>query len=256
MLSASCYYLYTQLSSMSERLRAASSLIEFYRDQFSPHSSYLITPNLAINPTNTLKFRQSRTAMLENLLSGNPKNPEFSQALFAEQLVCFCLLPLLDQRGFYCCLAPQSLEAGGPGLKGSDLMVVRERDNQVFLSLDVKLKQERSPDKCDPYSWNHRVLSPHLKLLLGRWEVDTREGDDLHIRQWLKQIALEKIADSGKIPHIDQLRPYIVRRIFDSLLSFGNKAKTFSNTNGYLPILRTKLGALIHLFGQISTQYN
>jgi hypothetical protein len=235
--------------------------IERYTQEYPPSVDYIISPRgEKVSETTTHKFKTSRIAMMQDLVDGKPRRNEMSHSLFAEEIVCLALDPLLQRGGFSSCLAPQSLEHG-VDQKGVDVLI-SDKNNMAYLGIDVKLRIGKSLLGRDGFGWSHHLLSPYIYLSLGNWSVDTWEENGVNIRGWLADYALPKIPESGKIPKISELRRYLIDRIERSLSGFMDRVYSpkeddlnygMPSTAEDLMILEEKLPVIYSLFFDLKT---
>jgi hypothetical protein len=199
---------------------------------------------------------------MESLLAGNAAYHEYAQSLAFEHFVNLALRLPLEGSGFLVQLTPQSLEESTDSQKGVDLLI-RDEAKLVYLGIDVKLRRGRSRLQRDGFGWNTRLLSPYIYLSLGDFVANTREGTQISVRQWLHQFAIPHINSTGKIPHWDQFRGYLLARIERSLNGYVEKVREYEefdnlmgipSTNESLEILIEKLAVMHCLFVELRQQ--
>lgn len=210
---------------MIERVSSIENFAGSLPDFYPALAHYLVQPDgPELIASNSRAFCLSRFHMLETLLHNLPGHQEMSLALALEYLVHLALRGPLSETGFTLDLSPQSLECSQEGQKGVDLLIA-DSNQLVYLGIDVKLRVGASAYERDGYGWNARLFSPYIYLSLGNFSVSTRDQQQLSVRDWFRSCAVPHIRGSGKIPHLDQFRSYLISRIERSL-------------NGYLERLR------------------
>jgi hypothetical protein len=191
--------------------RSYPSSIAFKTDTYGNH----------IEARSSATFQASREQLMRKLLTGTQTKESMSQALMAEHLVSLAIQPLIAEQGFHTMLAPQSLEHG-KNQKGIDL-IISDNEMMTYLGIDVKLRRGRSIQNRDGYGWNATLKAPYIYLSLGNWSTAMREGEEVNVKDWLADYAVPKIQDSGKIPHLNKLRTYLVARIERSLNGYHER---------------------------------
>ncbi len=190
----------------------------FYPSRTTYHAEPPNAPNgkPPVEATSSDAFLNSRKRLLEQLIAGQPRNREFSQAIALEHMVDLTLRNPLDDTGFTLELTPQSLERSIGSQKGVDLLV-RDNQNLVYLGIDLKTGKGSSRYERDGYGWNSTTQSPYIYLSLGSFAVNTREQSAVAVREWLNLYAIPSILNTGKIPLLGDFRTYLISRIERSL---------------------------------------
>jgi hypothetical protein len=168
-----------------------------------------------LEATNTRDFISSRGLLMDGLLSGNTKHEQMAHALLAENTVELALQPVLKDE-FKARLAPQSLEWSRDGNKGVDILI-SDSEDYVYLGIDVKLHENRSPRGRDGFGWNDRLKTPFVFLALGNWSVDIQEREEVKVKDWLRYYTIPHLRQSKHIPGVTEFRHYLIGRIEQSL---------------------------------------
>lgn len=166
--------------------------------------------------SSTEKFRTARRSLMTELLLYRQARHEMAKSLALEYLVQLALQPLFSGSGFEIQCAPQSLECSNHTQKGVDLIIC-DTTGVVLLGIDVKQRKGNSIYERDGYGWNQQLLAPYIYLSLGNLQITTREQTTVSIIDWLIHYVLNHITDSGKIPHFNPFRDYLLQRIEKSL---------------------------------------
>lgn len=162
------------------------------------------------------RFRESRSHMMADLLFYGAFQHEMAKSLALEYLVELALQYFLRDHGFKIQTAPQTLELSDSTQKGVDLLITDASD-VVLLGVDVKLRRGHSSYNRDGYGWNQNLRTPYIYLSLGNLAISTREKEAISAVEWLTNYVVPYIGSSGKIPHIDTFRIYLLERIERSL---------------------------------------
>ena len=237
-----------------------SAFVEACIDRY-PRKVNINVPENPIVETNSINFINSRRTMFNQLVSGKINPKEFPQALFSEHIVYTALEGPVNEMNYKIFTAPQSLDISRKNNKGIDLLICN-KENIPFLGINVKLRKGRSSFNRDGYGWHSKLQAPYIYLSLGNWTVDTREGKETRIRQWLDECAIPKISESGKIPQFWDFRNYLIARIDRSLDGFIEKLDNKQNDLNFglpetmieMSILRQKLPAISSVFGQLNAR--
>ncbi|MCL4384587.1 hypothetical protein M1116_03980 [Patescibacteria group bacterium] len=243
---------------MTEVVSCQQRFVERYRAAYSLQPTYYLLGHEPLPATSSVNFCRSRTALLDALLTTQPDTITFPHALLAEYVTALSLEPLLTPWDHRVDLAPQSLEHGR-GQRGVDLLI-RNAEDKIMLGIDVKLKSNRSRHNQNGGAWLDNLKAPYINLTLGNWEVVTREGAG--VKGWLINCVLPNVPESGKIPHLDELRAFLVPRIKNSLVSQLEISRSGHPHPWYhLPesrqeriVYRQKLEGMIEIFGQIEAR--
>lgn len=214
---------------MSSRVEFSNiNLVNRYYQDFPPQINFSSdSQGTPIEGFSSSKFTSSRVALIDNYLSQNNPKKEMSQALLVEEFSNLALEKLLKEKGFSSHLAPQNLESG-QNQKGVDL-IIQDSQKMLCLGIDLKLKKSKSLLKRDGYGWSPNTKSPYIYLKMGDCFMKTKEESSVNLRDWIQDYTLSKITSTGKIPHLDQFRKYIICRIERTLFSYIQTIKEPSN---------------------------
>jgi len=237
-----------------------SAFVEACIDRY-PRTVNINVPENPIIETNSINFINSRRIMFDKLVSDKIDPKEFPQALFSEHIVFTALEKPINEMNFKLYTAPQSLDISRKNNKGIDLLICNN-ENIPFLGINVKLRKGRSVLNRDGYGWHSKLQAPYIYLSLGNWTVDTREGKETRIRQWLDECAIPKISESGKIPKFWDFRKYLIERIDRSLDGFTEKLDDRQYDINYglpetmieMSVLKDKLPVISSVFSQLNAK--
>ena len=249
---------------MSQRIEVSPiGLVNRYHQDFPSQVNFKTDQSgTLIEGRSSQNFTNSRVNLIDCYISGQRPKTEMPQALLAEELVRIAVKNPLEERGFFLHLAPQNFESG-KNQKGVDLIIVDNND-MICLGVDLKLKKGRSRFNRDGFGWSPKLHSPYIYLTMGNWSLETREESHVSIRKWISEYTCPKLRTSGKIPHIQELRRYIITRIEKSLSGYIEMLKepigefaniTIPESQGEVSILEDKLFTLHLLFSSLNDQY-
>lgn len=249
---------------MPERFEISKiGLVNKYHQDFPPQISFIMDHGGAlVEGISSRNFTSSRVSLIDNYISGGNPKTEIPQALLAEELVCLAIKKPLEERGFFSYLAPQNLESGG-NKKGVDL-IITDSNNMICLGIDLKLRKGRSKLKRDGYGWSQNIQSPYIYLQMGDWTLETRKEPVVNIRQWISEYTRPKLRTTGKIPHVYELRQYVIPRIERTLSSYIEILKepdgeladlTIPKDTGEIMSLEEKLFKMHLVFSSIKNDY-
>lgn len=239
--------------------------VESPSQRFTNHYKESFPPSIVLDvgrkrepltATTAKPFRDSRTFLLDRYLHGNSRKGEMTEGHLAEQMVNLALRPMLSPAGFSSRLAPESLEHGNDQ-KGVDILITNPR-NKVFLGIDVKLRRGKSRYQRDGFGWSPKMRSPFIYLSLGNWAgPPNSHGNEISIKEWLKNQSKNGIIKSGQIPYLDALRRYLavrIERTLEHAHAATREPQIFPHTHMLpegtrdLTIMREKIGVMHHLF--------
>ncbi len=181
-------------------------------------------------------FTDRRKEVLTNFIKSHGlTRKDDPRAFFAEWASYICLFDPLAESGFDIELAPEELETGEPGRRGIDLVLSENSELPIpLLGINVKLQRLPPAQISESHRFDPIICGPSLNVSLGNWEILTREQESKKIREWINELALPKIIDTGKIPYLRSLRQYIVSGIKNTLDIYTWKADQLQKGN-YVP---------------------
>lgn len=206
-----------------------SSFLEACIDRYPNRINFNVEEK-NIEATTSSNYANSRKKMFGDLIERKTSSVEYPRALFLEHVVFTALSKNISEKNLDLYCAPQSLELSNKFQKGVDLLIC-DKEKEPLLGIDVKLRKGKSFLNRDGYGWQSTLKCPYIYLSLGNFSVDTREGKNKKIRDWLSECALDKISNSGKIPKLNEFKKYLSERIKNSLTGIIER---ISDQNDYL----------------------
>ncbi len=164
---------------------------------------------------------------------------ESATAFAAEFLTRVCFKPL-NRFGYTSNFAPESLESGGAGRKGIDIII---SGAHPVAGLNVKLSAVKPGQLAPRHFYDPDLQCPGMNVHLGNWGVVPREYDSmtppLGFRDWLEIYALPHIGGSGKLPHMDDFRSYVLSQVSATVRFYLTKLELYRNGQ-YTPGIQEK----------------
>lgn len=208
---------------MEEQPSFLSRFVDRYSRAISPRSEYKLYVDNRVQASSSSGFRNSRAALIDDLIDQSPSRITYSHALLSEQIVNLALQPLVCRYGYCAELSPQSLEHGN-GQKGVDLLIL-DRRHKIMLGVDVKLGATSPELLHNGGGWLDNLKSPYVNLTLGNWQVKAKDPQIVNVKDWLSHSVIENISRSGQIPQLSEFRQFVCLRLHASLVNLLNRTE-------------------------------
>lgn len=172
------------------------------------------------------KFVTQRVSAFSKHFNNPDLIEDETRVYMSEWLTYLCLRKMLTPFELSVYMAPAYLEAGNATRKGVDIVITKP-DLSPVLGVNVKLGSVRQPNNGENFWYDNMLCAPAINTSLGNWRVTTREQDSHHIRGYIGEVVLPKVASSGKIPHLNKLERYIATNISSTVSSFKGALDAF-----------------------------